>query len=91
MRFELSRKALRQIEEIVRYTDASFGEAQTQDYLGGLYGSFDLLCDNPFMGRPFDDRRRRYVYRGHHVYYRIRGDRILIVDIRSARQSPPDE
>jgi plasmid stabilization system protein ParE len=40
------------------------------------------------MGRVYDERRRRYVYRSHHVYYRIRKDKILIVDIRNTRQAP---
>ena len=78
---DLSRKALRQIEEIIRYTDENFGERRTQEYVGGLYHSFDLLAENPRMGRRSDQRRRRYVYRSHHVYYRLLGGRILIVDI----------
>ena len=88
MIFELSRKASRKIEEIIRYTDRHFGLEQTEEYLSGLYYSFDLLTDNPRMGRPYDERRRRYVYRSHHVYYRIQKDRILIVDIRHTSQSP---
>ena len=47
-----------------------------------------LHTDNPRMGRVFDKRRRRYVYRSHHVYYRIQKDKILIVDIRNTRQNP---
>ena len=89
MIYELTRKALSQIENIIRYTDANFGEAQTAEYIGGLYSSFELLTDNPHMGRRYDVRRRRYVYRSHQIYYRVLKDRILIVDIRSSRQSPP--
>ena len=90
MIYELTRKALSQIEEIARYTDEYFGEEQTREYLAGLYYSFDLLSDNPRMGRRYDERRRRYIYRAHQVYYRILDDKIRIVDIRSSRQSPPD-
>lgn len=89
MIYELSRKASRQIEEIIRYTDQNFGFDQTEEYINGLYYSFDLLTDNPRMGRTYDERRRRYVYRSHHVYYRVQEDAILIVDIRHTRQSPP--
>ena len=87
MNHDLSRKALRQIEEIIRYTDTNFGGHQAREYLSGLYHSFDIRGDNPQMGRRFDQRRRRYVYRSHHVYNRPLGDRILIVDIRNARHS----
>lgn len=89
MIYELSRKARRQIEEIIRYTDENFGEAQTKEYVEGLYYSFELLTDNPEMGRQYDERRRRYIYRSHQVYYRVSRGRILIVDIRNSRQSPP--
>ena len=88
MIYELSRKASRQIEEIIRYTDKSFGLDQTDEYISGLYYSFDLLTDHSRMGRPFDERRRRYVYRSHHVYYRILKEKILIVDIRHTSQNP---
>ena len=90
MIYELSRKALRQIEEVIRYTDEHFGEEQTREYLAGLYYSFDLLSDNPGMDRPFDEYSRRHIYRSHIVYYRILDDRIQVIDIRSARQSPFD-
>ena len=90
MIYELSRKALRQIEEIIRYTDEHFGEDQTRQYVSGLYYSFDLLTDNPRMGRQYDEQRRRYIYRSHQVYYRLFQDRVLIVDIRSSRQRPAE-
>ena len=90
MIYDLSRKARSQIEEIIRYTDEYFGTEQTVEYVRGLYHSFDILSDNPRMGRQYDERRRRYIYRSHQVYYRILKDRILIVDIRNSRQSPPE-
>ena len=89
MIYELTRKATRQIEAIIRYTDEHFGEQQTVDYIDGLYLTFDILTDNPRMGRAYDATRRRYVYRSHHVYYRIEADKLVIVDIRHTRQSPP--
>ena len=49
MIYELSGKALTQIEQIIRYTDKQFGEEQTREYISGLYYSFDLLSDNPRM------------------------------------------
>lgn len=89
MIYELSRKAQRQIEDIIRYTDENFGEDQTREYVSGLYYSFDILSDNPNMGRKHDERRRRYIYRSHQIYYRLFKSKILIVDIRNSRQNPP--
>ena len=90
MIYELSRKARSQIEEIICYTDKYFGADQTTEYIRGLYHSFEILSDNPHIGRHYDKRRRRYIYRGHQVYYRLLKSKILIVDIRSSRQSPPE-
>ena len=90
MIYQLSRKALNQIEEIIRYTDANFGEHQTKEYIKGLYDCFDILGRCPEIGRPYDESRRRHIYKGHQIYYRVLDGGVLIVDIRNSRQSPPD-
>lgn len=51
MLYELSRQASAKIDEIILYTDVNFGYAQTEDYIGGLMASFDILCENPRLGR----------------------------------------
>jgi len=89
VRYELSRQASTKIDDIAAYTDAHFGEAQTEEYLGGLYYSFDLLCDNPKMGRLWDRDKRCYIFRSHYVFYRLFDDHILITDIRNTRQELP--
>lgn len=91
MRYELSRQASAQIDEIIRYTDAYFGEEQTAEYVGGLYLSFDLLTDNPKLGKAWATGRRCYIYRSHYVFYRIEEGRIFITDIRNTRQQVPPE
>ncbi|MGF1620896.1 MAG: type II toxin-antitoxin system RelE/ParE family toxin [Rhodomicrobiaceae bacterium] len=88
MIYELSRQAKADIKTIIGYTDRYFGEAQTAEYIDGLFYSFGLLTDNPRMGREWDGDKRRYVYRMHHVYYRILEDRIFITHIRHASQGP---
>lgn len=82
MAYRLTRRARANIQEIIRYTDQHFGPAQTQEYLEGLYYSFDLLADNPKLGRDWAEGRRRYVYRMHFVYYRLTEDGPLITEIR---------
>ncbi len=72
MIYELSLRAQSNIEEIIRYTDKHFGPAQTDEYIGGLYYSFDLLTDNPRLGRVWKGQKRCYTYRMHNVYYRIK-------------------
>lgn len=84
----LSRRALHQIEEIIRYTDTNFGTNVTESYIAGLYRTFDLIGAYPQIGQPFDGNRRRYLYQRHQIYYRATDARILILDIRHVRQSP---
>lgn len=90
MRCEISRQASEDIDNIIRYTDANFGHDQTSDYVGGLFHSFDLLADNPEMGRVWAPERRCYIYRSHYVFYRIMTDRVFITDIRNTRQALPE-
>ena len=88
MKFELSNRARADIKEIVRYTMANFGRAQTEEYIDGLYYSFELLSDNPKLGREWKSGRRRYIYRMHSIYYRLMPESVFVTHIRHASQSP---
>jgi plasmid stabilization system protein ParE len=86
--WRLTRQAKADIEAIIRYTDRHFGPAQTAEYVGGLYYSFEVVGDNPRMGREWDGGKFRYIYRMHVVHYRILSDHILITHIRHGSQCP---
>lgn len=88
MSFALSNRAQSDIRDIIRYTAENFGGAQTEEYVDGLYRSFELLADNPRMGREWQPERRRYIYRMHHVYYRIVADGVFVTHIRHSSQNP---
>lgn len=51
MEYKLSRQARTNIKDIARYTDRYFGAGQTHEYLNGLYYSFEILAENPKLGR----------------------------------------
>ena len=51
--YELSKRAASDIEDILRYTIENFGLEQADEYATGLYHSFDLLLDNPRLGRSY--------------------------------------
>lgn len=91
MRWELSRQASAEIDDIIRYTDLNFGIEQTENYVGGLYNAFDLLSDNPKMGQAWAGERRCLIYRSHYVFYRILDDHIFITDIMNTRMKIPAE
>ncbi|MEM9233174.1 MAG: type II toxin-antitoxin system RelE/ParE family toxin [Pseudomonadota bacterium] len=90
MKYLLTQTASDNLDEIIRYTDDKFGENQTEEYLKGLTYSFELLSENPFMGKAYDENRRRYLFRMHHVYYKLLPEHILIIEIRNARLAAPD-
>jgi toxin ParE1/3/4 len=88
MNFELSKRAKSDIKDIVRYTMENFGSAQAEEYTDGLYYSFELLTDNPKIGREWKAGRRRYIYRMHYIYYRLTSDSVYVTHIRHSSQSP---
>ncbi len=95
MEYELSGLARSNIKDIARYTVQYFDEAQADEYLDGLFYSFDLLTDNPKMGRVIHSDQsgnlRRFTYRSHFVIYEIREKVIRIATIRSVRQDLPQQ
>lgn len=96
MRVELSEQAANDIIDILTYTIDRFGQPQADEYNTGLFRSFDLLADNPKLGRRVNlvgkgHEVRRYIYQAHYVFYEIRGAIIHIATIRSMRQELPGE
>jgi plasmid stabilization system protein ParE len=57
--YKLSRSAAAAIEDIVVYTDETFGPNQTAAYIAGLEASFDLLTKFPGPALPHSRSRRR--------------------------------
>lgn len=90
MRFELSERAAQDIRAIIRYTLEHFGRAQMDDYVGGLYASFELLGDNPLIGRVVPETAIRfYTFRMHYVFYEVRPDVIRVAHIRHTSMQFP--
>jgi len=88
MIFELSKRARSDIKNIARYTIENFGNAQAEEYLEGLYRSFELLVDNPKLGREWKPGKRRYIYRMHYIYYRLGADSVFVTHVRHSIQNP---
>ena len=88
MTFELSKRARSDIKYITRYTLENFGIAKAEEYIGGLYSLFNLLTDNPKLGREWTGGGRRCVYRMHYVYYRLVGAHVFITHVRHASRNP---
>ncbi len=91
MRYDLGRLASIEIDDIITYTTENFGEEQAREYVSGLMNSFDLLADNPRLGKSWGVEKRRYIYRSHYIFYRLKNERPFITDIRNMRQALPNE
>ncbi|MDX2259284.1 MAG: type II toxin-antitoxin system RelE/ParE family toxin [Hyphomicrobiaceae bacterium] len=88
--YRLSKLADAAIVDIVAYTDASFGDLQTQAYLAGLKASFELICQFPGIGvAAFEIKPtwRRYRYQSHYLFYSQQPDHILIEAIVHTRRN----
>jgi toxin ParE1/3/4 len=95
MRVELSEQAAEDIVDILDYTLTCFGRRQADEYNDGLFRSFDLLADNPYLGRRVNGlltgQVRRYIYQSHYVFYEVRAEVIHIATIRNTRQDIPSD
>jgi len=82
MSYKLSRKAEKDFADVYRYTFHEFGELQADKYTDSLETTFQLISDNPQIGRSADEISkglRRHEHREHIIFYRIRQSEIFIV------------
>ncbi len=88
-RYFTTRKADDDLKEIYRYTLRSWGIKQARSYNKTLEAMFDMLSQNPSMGKTRSDIRegyRSFVKGQHVIFYRMRDDNILILRVlHSAR------
>ena len=93
-RYRLSNIADQKIASIYEYSVLNFGETQADEYFLGLHDIFELLADNPLLGREALELGadiRRFLYQAHLVFYRPVSDVVLILDFRGTRQKPKSQ
>lgn len=84
-KFVLSAKAKSDLIKIAKYTQATWGKIQRNDYLKVLDSSFQLLADEPDIGIQCNYIREgysKYPQASHVIYYKEhKENQILIVRI----------
>lgn len=83
-KFKLSVKARADIKKLFRYSFQQFGENQAVNYKNALNECFQLLADNPNMGRKCNDIRDgyfRHEHQSHIIFYTQRSNDIFITTI----------
>lgn len=87
-KFHLTNRAVTDLSEIADFTIQSFGIEQARFYRDGLNNCFEILAENPQLGRSADELApdlRRHEHQSHVVFY-VPGDTgILIVRILHQR------
>ena len=84
IRFELSEEAEQDLEEIFDYTEKEFGLDKAFEYVSSFDEIFELLVENPFLGRGRPEIRedlRSILFKHHLVFYRIKSKTIRIIRI----------
>ena len=82
--YGLTPRAAADIDLIADYTIETWGLAQLETYLQGLYNRFEWLADNPFAGRERNDVHpgyRSYPEGRHLIFYIVNEDYVDIIGI----------
>ena len=89
--FEVSVEAEQDIDLIAAYTTSTWGWRQTDQYLAKLEDGFELLAQNPFIGRVCDSIRpglHRFEIGKHVVFYLQEPGGVLIVRVLHQQMVP---
>jgi toxin ParE1/3/4 len=82
--YSLSAKAAADLDGIYEYTILQFGHEQARAYLLGLHERFEMLAEQPDLGRNAEELTpdlRRSEYQSHVVFYVAKIDGVRIVRV----------
>ena len=91
LQVDVSVEAEEDIDQIAEYTTRTWGWRQTNHYLAKLEDGFNLLAQNPSVGRSCESIRpglRRFEIGKHVVFYILIPDGIQIVRILHQQMIP---
>lgn len=89
MRVELTGRARRRLNEVLTYTEETFGPAQVARYEARFSEGLATLQENPRIGRPSghgEKGLRVFKVAQHRLFYRIEDELILITTILHENQ-----
>src|ERR1019366_3002175 len=89
--YDVSAQAENDLDQIAAYTKETWGAEQTDLYLTKLETGFELLANNPLIGRKCDFLTRglhRFELGKHVIYYFPSADGVLIVRVLHQQMLP---
>lgn len=87
---QFTQSAEADVDAILRYTLATWGDAQAEACLAGRYDLLALFAENPESGRLYQGLAsdlRGFPYREHLIFYLPLPERLLVIRILHARQN----
>jgi len=87
----VSKRATRRLLAVLDYLKENWGEKVAIEFADKVQELLNLLENQPFIGAPSNREptvRRILVTKHNRVYYRIKGNAIIIVHIIDTRQHP---
>lgn len=87
-KYELSKKANDDLNEIYLFSHSRFGEAKADAYLLALHERFLLLAAQPLSGRPIDHIRKgyfRHQHASHAILYQLTANGIIVMRVLHQR------
>lgn len=88
--FRFTESAEADVDSILSHTIATWGEAQAEAYIGGLFHVLDLVAAKPAMGRlrpELAPELRGFSYREHTIFYVLFDSGILVIRVLASRMN----
>ena len=86
--YKLSRKAEIDLAEMYEFGVSKFGLLQAQKYFLGMHDVFQVLEENPNLGRDaseFIENLKRFTYESHTIFYLQTANGLFILRVLSQR------
>ena len=86
--YKLSGKAEIDLAEMYEFGIYKFGLLQAQEYFLGMHDVFQVLAENPNLGRDasmFIENLKRFTYQAHTIFYLPHAEGLFILRVLSQR------
>ena len=81
LKFELSKLALRDVNNIWEYTSIHWSKSQANKYYKLIFKEIDNICENPELGKSIAEVKNEHrilLIKSHFVVYKLQHYKILI-------------
>ena len=87
----LKKRYLNKLYKLLTYLEAEWGHQVAKEFLRKVDKKLDTLSRQPYMGVPSEkvqDVRSVLITRHNRLYYKVTGDRIVVLNLYDTRRKP---